>query len=111
MPVAGNPSFVQPVDAALVTGDKQAAHSAVKECAVIGVPDPRWGEVGHLFAVSRPGADLQTSRVRSFLEARIARYKLPKHVTFIEALPRNGAGKVEKNVLRLAVKEQGHGLD
>lgn len=88
-----------------------AGLSVIKESAVIGVPDARWGEVGHLFAVCRPGLDVQSSTLLGFLEARIARYKIPKHVSFVDALPRNAAGKVEKNVLRSTAKEQGYELE
>jgi fatty-acyl-CoA synthase len=70
------------------------------ECAVIGVAHERWGEVGHLFAVALPGHDVAAGALVAFLEGRLARYKIPKHVTLVEALPRNGAGKLVKAVLR-----------
>ncbi len=70
------------------------------ECAVIGVADERWGEVGHLFAVALPGRFSRRRGWWCFLEGRLARYKIPKHVTVVEALPRNGAGKLVKARLR-----------
>jgi fatty-acyl-CoA synthase len=70
------------------------------ECAVIGVEDARWGEVGHLFAAALPGARLSAAGLVEFLEFRLARYKIPKHVTLLDALPRNGAGKLVKAELR-----------
>jgi fatty-acyl-CoA synthase len=70
------------------------------ECAVIGVAHERWGEVGHLFGVALPGHDVTAGALVAFLEGRLARYKIPKHVTLVEALPRNGAGKLVKAVLR-----------
>jgi fatty-acyl-CoA synthase len=73
------------------------------ECAVIGVEDERWGEVGHLYAVAMPGGQITAAALIEFLEDRLARYKIPKHVTLIEALPRNGAGKLVKAVLRANV--------
>jgi len=77
-----------------------AGHPQVAECAVIGVPDTRWGEVGHLVLVATGGQALDTKSVLARIETRLARYKLPKHVTILEALPRNGAGKVVKAELR-----------
>lgn len=72
------------------------AHPDVAECAVVGLPDPRWGEVGHLSAVLKSGASLSAEALLAFLETRIARYKLPKTILFVSALPRNGAGKLMK---------------
>ncbi|WP_375284763.1 AMP-binding protein [Marinicauda pacifica] len=83
-----------------------AGHPLVTECAVIGVPDARWGEVGHLFvALARDAAadrDGQTAReeILSSLSAVLAKFKIPKHVSLVDALPRNGAGKVLKGELR-----------
>jgi fatty-acyl-CoA synthase len=77
-----------------------AAHPAILECAVIGIADARWGEVGHLLWVPRAGARLESTEIVVYLESRLARYKIPKRVTVLESLPRNGAGKVLKNALR-----------
>lgn len=77
-----------------------AGIAGVKESAVVGVPDERWGEVGHLFWVSYENAAVDETAIKDELERRLARYKLPKHYTCIEALPRNGAGKVLKTALR-----------
>jgi fatty-acyl-CoA synthase len=71
----------------------------IKEAAVLGVPDEQWGEVGHLFWVSRGDDAFSQERIKEFLNFRLARYKIPKHYTKISALPRNGAGKVMKNQL------------
>jgi len=78
-----------------------AGHPHVSECAVIGVPDARWGEVGHLVLVATSGQTLDTQSVLARIETRLARYKLPKHITVLKALPRNGAGKVVKAELRI----------
>ncbi len=76
------------------------AHDLVKECAVVGVPDDKWGEVGWLFVVPHAAAELDENSVLEFLDGKLARYKLPKHVSRLDALPRNGAGKVIKGALR-----------
>jgi fatty-acyl-CoA synthase len=74
------------------------AHPSVAECAVVGVPDERWGEVGRAFVVAKSPVD--EADLLRFLDGRLARYKLPKHVEFVESLPRTGSGKVLKSRLR-----------
>jgi fatty-acyl-CoA synthase len=77
-----------------------AGLTGLAEAAVVGVPDDRWGEVGHLAIVTLPGAAITRDAVMAHLDGRLARYKLPRHVSMIDALPRNGAGKVVKTLLR-----------
>lgn len=78
-------------------------HPAVAECAVAGVPDERWGEVGVAGVVLKPGRELTTEELREFLTQRLARYKVPKHLVFLDALPKSAAGKILKTDLaRLA---------
>lgn len=77
-----------------------AAHPAVAECAVVGLPDPRWGEVGHLAVVVRPETEFRREQLLAWLEPRLARYKLPKAVIVLDRLPRTGSGKVQKAELR-----------
>jgi len=72
----------------------------VAESAVIGVPDPRLGEVGRAFLVTRPGHALAEADVLAFCRERLANYKIPRRVVFRAALPRNASGKVLKRVLR-----------
>jgi fatty-acyl-CoA synthase len=76
------------------------AHPAVAECAVIGVPDERWGEVGRAFIVVRPGQQLDADAAIAHLATRLARYKLPKSVVFVTELPHNASGKLLKSRLR-----------
>lgn len=80
-----------------------ADYPGLAECAVIGVPDERWGEAGHLCAAPLSGYVIDPAAIITYLQARIARYKIPKHVTLMEALPRNGAGKLVKADLRQRV--------
>lgn len=75
-------------------------HPAVQDAAVVGVPDATWGEVGVAFVVTRPGAALSKPDLLAFAEARLARYKLPREVVFVDALPRTAYGKVVKGELR-----------
>jgi fatty-acyl-CoA synthase len=75
-------------------------HPAVAECAVIGVPDEHWGEVGRAVVVVREGARVEPEALLAFLDGRIARYKIPKSVAFTDTLPRTASGKLVKRELR-----------
>jgi len=75
-------------------------HPAVAEVAVIGVPHPRWQEVGRAVVVVKPGQALTEAEVIEFCQGKLAKYKIPKSVVFVEALPRTAAGKVLKRELR-----------
>ncbi|HEX8699777.1 MAG TPA: long-chain fatty acid--CoA ligase [Myxococcaceae bacterium] len=76
-----------------------AGHPEVAEVAVIGVPDPKWGEVPRALVVSRPGTALTAEALLSYCQGRLARYKTPKTVRFVESLPRTAAGKVDRREL------------
>lgn len=72
----------------------------VAEAAVVGVPDERWGEVGRAFVVLRPGAAASEADLLAYCGERLARFKIPKSVMFLEALPKNDAGKINRLGLR-----------
>jgi fatty-acyl-CoA synthase len=75
-------------------------HPAVHMCAVIGVPDPKWGEVGLACVVLKPGAKATEEELIAFLKERLASYKVPKRVVFMESLPISAAGKILKRELK-----------
>lgn len=79
-------------------------HKAVLEAAVVGRPDPRWGEVPVALVVLREGMKADAEELREFCRSRLAKFKVPREVRFIDALPRNPSGKVLKRVLREAVQ-------
>jgi fatty-acyl-CoA synthase len=81
-------------------------HPDVAACAVVAVPDERWGEVGLMAVVPRPGSELDGDALRAWLRERLARFKVPKHVRVLETLPTSGAGKILKTELRARFEEE-----
>jgi fatty-acyl-CoA synthase len=79
---------------------------AVADCAVVGVADPRWGEVGVAYVQLREGATLTEAELRTHLEANVARYKVPRYVVFVPELPRNATGKIRRVELRARAADE-----
>jgi fatty-acyl-CoA synthase len=75
-------------------------HPAVLEAAVIGVPDAQWGEVPKALVVLKPGQSLEERELIGFCRDRMAHFKAPKSVEFIEVLPKTATGKIQKFTLR-----------
>ena len=76
-------------------------HPAVFQCAVVGVPDTRWGEVGKAFVVLKPDQSTSAEALLAHLGAHLARYKIPHHIEFLSVLPISAAGKVLRRELRI----------
>jgi fatty-acyl-CoA synthase len=77
----------------------------VEDAQVVGVPDEKYGEVVGAFVRRKAGADITESDVKEFARARLARYKTPKYVFFVEAFPLTASGKIQKYKLREMAKE------
>jgi fatty-acyl-CoA synthase len=82
------------------------AHPAVAEAAVVGVPDERWGEVCLAFVALRPGAGADEEELLEWCRGRLARFKVPKGVSFVDALPRSAMNKVLKDELRAGIPRE-----
>ena len=75
-------------------------HPAVREVAVVGLPDEKWGESPHAFVVLAEGASAEPEALRDFVRQNIARFKVPKAIHFVDELPKTATGKIQKFVLR-----------
>ena len=78
----------------------------VSEVAVVGAPDPEWGEVVVAFVVAQPGAALTANALDEHCLERMARFKRPKRYVFVPELPKNHYGKVLKTALRAQLAQQ-----
>ncbi len=82
-------------------------HPALTEAAVLGVPDPLWGEIGVAVCVIKPDMALSAEELLGWLGANISRYKMPRKVYFWDSLPRSGYGKVTKKLVREELQHRG----
>jgi len=77
-------------------------HPAVQDCAVVGVPDEKWGEVGRAVIVLRDGVTADPQDILDFLGGKLAKYKIPKSVITVDALAHNASGKMRRNEIKQA---------
>jgi fatty-acyl-CoA synthase len=75
-------------------------HPSIAECAVIGVPDPKWGEVGLAVIRPKPGENISLEIVHAACASHLARYKYPRYIELVDNFPRNVTGKISKTDLR-----------
>jgi fatty-acyl-CoA synthase len=75
-------------------------HPAILEVAVVGRPDPQWGESPHAYVVLKAGATATDAELREFARANLAHFKVPRGFHFLDALPKTATGKIQKFVLR-----------
>ena len=80
--------------------EKILTHPAISEVAVLGMPDPLWGEVGWAVCVARDGASVSPDDLAAYLDGKLSRYKRPQRFLFWDALPKSAYGKITKKMIR-----------
>lgn len=83
-----------------------AGYPGIKEAAVVGIPDPQWGEVGCLAVVPDSGHIIDEAALTVYLKQRLASYKIPKQLVTLDALPRTSTGKLQKAALKRRLSSQ-----
>ena len=86
-------------------------HSKIFDAGIVGIPDEKWGEVGKAFIVLIPGQTMDNGEVFEFLKGKVAKYKIPKYVEYVEELPRTASGKVQKFRLKEWHETKKHGAE
>ena len=87
--------------------EKILTHPAIAEVAVLGVPDPLWGEIGYAVCVARPGLTVEEGELAEYLAAKVAKYKMPKRFLIWDELPKSGYGKVPKRLIKDELARRG----
>jgi len=85
--------------------DALLTHPAVLECAVVGAPDEKWVEAVMAFVVLRPGQAADERELIAHAASRIASYKKPHRISFVDGIPKTAVGKLDRKVLRARVRE------
>lgn len=97
----GSNVYPREIEEALLT------HATVSEVAVLGIPDPKWGESGLAVIVSKSGMTADAQALFNHLETRIAKYKWPRRFIFWNTMPKSGYGKIVKKQIKATLEEQG----
>jgi fatty-acyl-CoA synthase len=98
--VGGSNAYPAEIERAL------SEHAAIKQAYVVGVPDPRLGEVGFAYVELRRGAQLDEAGVIAFCKGRLADFKVPRHVEFVSEWPLTATGKIQRFLLRERAQEE-----
>src|SRR5260370_38151830 len=105
---AAPPTCTYPADPTSTRARWRRKSSPIGEEAVLGVPDPFWGEVGVAVCVAREGAGAVTElELAKFLVTKVSRYKMPNRICFWDALPKSGYGRVPKRLVRDELEARG----
>ncbi|WP_110691033.1 acyl-CoA synthetase [Salinicola endophyticus] len=86
--------------------EKILTHPDIREVAVVGMPDPRWGEIGVAAVVPREGAELDLAALEGWVKAHVASYKVPRRYHLFDSLPKSSYGKITKQLVRQAVERR-----
>ena len=97
--VGGSNAYPAEIERAL------SEHPAIKQAYVVGVPDPRLGEVGFAFVELRRDAELDRAAVTEFCKGRLADFKVPRHIEFVTEWPLTATGKIQRFLLRERAEE------
>ena len=81
-------------------------HPAIEQVAVVGIPDPKYGEELCAWIKLKAGQNATADEIRAFCKAQLAHYKVPRHIKFVEAFPQTVTGKIQKFKIREAMKEE-----
>jgi fatty-acyl-CoA synthase len=87
--------------------EKLLTHPDVSEAAIVGVPDPVWGEVGIAVCVLCPGSGIEGEELKAWLDGKVSRYKLPKKIVFWNEMPKSAYGKIAKKMIRDELQRRG----
>lgn len=79
-------------------------HPDISEAAVIGVPHEKWGATGAAFLIRKPGKQITEEEILTYCQKYLAKFKLPKHIVFMDAFPKNATGKIDKKELKTKIK-------
>ena len=87
--------------------EKMLSHPALNEVAVLGIPDPKWGEIGVAVCVTAPGQQITEAEIIAYLKGKMSSYKLPRQIFFFEDMPKSSYGKITKKLIRETLIERG----